>query len=110
MQFFCIQCFYRLIRLYNKVFYNSSATSLRKVSTEHIPWLWIGAELTSGKIITLTEVVNSSIEYGDTIDQFFLEQTSGYSDVNKWLYLDPKTLKEEEIPAEGLVIEDDSDE
>jgi hypothetical protein len=72
--------------------------------------MWVGVELTDGTIKTLTEIVDTSIEYGDCVTPQFLKTLSGIQDANRWIYLDSKTLKEEEIPADGLIIEDDSDE
>jgi hypothetical protein len=63
-----------------------------------------------GKIITLTEIVDSSIEYGDIVSPYFLESLTGIRNARRWSYLDSKTFREEEIPTEGLVIEDDSNE
>jgi len=103
-----MQCFYCCIRLYNRLFYTKLSTK-KKVSSSHLPWLWIGVETTSGKIITVTEVVESAVEYRDRITVEFLENLTGIQNAKRWSYLDSKTLKEEEIPTEGLIIEDDSD-
>jgi hypothetical protein len=72
--------------------------------------MWVGAELLDGRILTLTDVINPEIEYGDIISPIFLKNLTGLKDVVRWLYLNPKTFKEEEFPPEGLVIEDDSNE
>lgn len=103
-----MQCFYCCIRLYNRLFY--SKPSIKKVSSSHLPWLWIGVETEQGKIITLTELVDAAIEYGDCISPYFLESLTGIRNAKRWTYLDSKTLKEEEIPADGLIIENDSNE
>ncbi len=108
MEFCCMQCFYCCIRLYNRLFYTKLPT--KKVSSSHLPWLWIGVETEQGKIITLTEIVDSSIEYGDVVSPYFLESLTGIQNAKRWSYLNSKTFREEEIPTEGLVIEDDSDE
>lgn len=72
--------------------------------------MWIGVELVDGSITTLTEIVETTIEYGDNITPTFLQTLTGIGNAKRWLYLDSKTLKEEEIPTDGLLIEDDSDE
>jgi hypothetical protein len=72
------------------------------------PWLWIGAELSNGKIVTVTDTVNKYIEYDDVVDSSYLEATTKIDTASRWLYLDSKTLNEQEFPPEGLVIKDDS--
>lgn len=84
----------------NRVKYHS-------VHPSKTPWLWVGVELTNGKIITVTDTINKYIEYGDRIDSQYLEiATNIHSDIQRWLYLDSKTLVEQEFPPEGLVIND----
>jgi hypothetical protein len=70
--------------------------------------MWVGAELSNGSITTLTEIVESSIEYGDVVTPEFLKALSGLHNVKRWLYLGSKTFREEEIPTDGLIIQDDS--
>jgi hypothetical protein len=73
------------------------------------PWMWIGAEMKNGKIVTVTDTVNKYIEYDDVVDTKYLEvATNMTSGVSRWLYLDSKTLNEQEFPPEGLLIENDS--
>jgi hypothetical protein len=97
------------VRWYGKLFYTQIPTD-RKISVSNLPWVWIGAETLSGTIISSTELVNASIEYGDCITVQFLEMLTQEKNIKRWFYLDSKTFKEEEIPAEGLIIENDSDE
>ena len=70
--------------------------------------MWIGVETTTGSIVSLTDVVDSSVEYGDVVTPQFLETLSGIQSAKRWIYLNPKTFKEEEIPTDGLIIHDDS--
>lgn len=77
------------------------------VSPSHLPWLWIGAELNDGKVISITEDVNDEVRYGDRVNEDYLVDLTRLFNVKRWLYLHPETLKEEEIPLEGLVIEND---
>jgi hypothetical protein len=72
------------------------------------PWLWIGAEMPNGKIITVTDTVNKYVEYDEVINVAYLETVTKIDSANRWLYLDSKTLNEQEFPPEGLVIENDS--
>ena len=101
-----MNCLFCIIRLYNRIFYKRIPK--QKISISNLPWLWIGAELNNGKIETITELVNSIIEYDDTITPLFLKELTQFKNVKRWLYLDSTTLNEEEFPAEGLVIKDDS--
>jgi hypothetical protein len=105
----CMQCMFCCVRLYNRLFY-TALPSKKMVSSSHLPWMWVGVETANGAIISLTEIVDTSIEYGDCVDAEFLEELSGIRNAKRWIYLDSKTLKEEEIPTVGLIIEDDSDE
>lgn len=70
--------------------------------------MWIGVETGNGSIVSLTEIVDPVVEYGDCVTPQFLEMLSGIRGARRWIYLDPKTLKEEEIPTDGLIIQDDS--
>ena len=79
------------------------------VSPSHLPWLWIGAELETGEIVTVTEDVNQEVMYGDRVNEDYLVDVTRLFNVKRWLYLDPQTLKEEEIPLSGLLIGNDSD-
>jgi hypothetical protein len=96
-----------LMRTYIRVFGHTKTRSMQ-VESKHIPWLWIGAELRNKSIITLTDEINHVIEYGDCVDEAFLQMhTQTASSVDRWLYLDASTLIEKEIPPEGLLIQDD---
>lgn len=104
----CINIAFCCIRIYNRLFYKTLPK--QKISTSSLPWLWIGVEFENDKIETITEIVNTAIEPGDVITPYFLKSLTGYQNVKRWLYLDAITLNEEEFPATGLVIEDDSGE
>lgn len=102
-----MQCIYCCVRLYNRFFYTQPKLK-KQVSSSHLPWMWIGAQLPDGSMKTLTELVDISVEYGDCVTSEFLEAITEIDNAVRWVYLDSKTLKEEEIPTEGLIIEDDS--
>ncbi len=110
MQFCCMQCLFCCVRWYSRFFYKQVPKQLKKVSASHLPWMWIGVETAEGKIVSLTEIVDPAVEYGDVVTPAFLKTISGIQTAKRWIYLDPKTLKEEEIPTDGLIIQDDSDE
>lgn len=70
--------------------------------------MWIGAELSDGTIVTVTELVNRYVEYDHVINSNYLESVTKIDSALRWLYLDAKTLNEQEFPPQGLVIRHDS--
>ena len=114
-----MSCCYRIIRLIfwvyktcERIFEGEPShqpVPKNSVPVSQLPWLWIGAELQNDKIITFTERINEQVEYGDVITHEYLEQVTHTFPVKRWLYLDPKTLREEEIPPEGLTIPNDTE-
>lgn len=104
----CINLAFCCIRIYNRLFYKKLPK--QKISTSNLPWLWIGVELENGNIETITDIVNTAIEPGQLITPYYLKNLTGYRNAKRWLYLDATTLNEEEFPATGLVIADDSGE
>ena len=95
-------------RKYTKLFdADEVVVTYEFISPSHLPWLWIGAQLEDGQIISVTEDVNEEVKYGDCVNEDYLVDVTRLFNVNRWLYLDPQTLKEEEIPLEGLLIEND---
>jgi len=78
--------------------------SQEDIEVKKVPWLWIGAEVTAGNFLSVTEIVNEHVEVGSTVDIEFLESVTNLTDVISWKYLDGQTLKEEEFPLTGIVI------
>lgn len=111
-----MNCCYRVIYWTYKVVFCCSrlfATQQKKryntVHPSKTPWLWIGAELTNGKIVTVTDTITQHIEYDDVVDIAYLESVTRITEgVSRWLYLDSKTLNEQEFPPEGILIKNDS--
>lgn len=100
--FFCCSRLFMKPKIEARVKYNS-------VHPSKTPWMWIGAEMENGNIITVTDTVNKYIEYDDVINSTYLKvATNMEQGVTRWLYLDSKTLNEQEFPPEGLVIKNDS--
>ena len=111
----CLNCFYKVYKVffwckrkYQQVFDEELVNIHEFVSPSHLPWLWIGAELNDGQIISITEDVNEEVQYGDRVNEDYLVDLTRLFNVKRWLYLHPETLKEEEIPLEGLLIHHDS--
>jgi len=75
------------------------------IEVKKVPWLWIGAEITPGNFLSVTDIINDNIETGTTVDVEFLEYVTNMKDVISWKYLDAQTLKEQEFPLTGIVIQ-----
>jgi hypothetical protein len=69
------------------------------ITARKFPWLWIGAEITPGNFISVTENINSEVEIGTVVNVEFLESVTKLTDVISWKYLDAQTLKERRIPS-----------
>jgi hypothetical protein len=67
-------------------------------------WLWVGA-VVNGETIDVTERVNLTNE--KYITPGLLAIKSGLRDVEKWLYLDPKTFEQRQFPSDVFIIEND---
>jgi hypothetical protein len=80
--------------------------SQEEIVIKKVPWLWIGAEVTPGNFLSVTDIVNAHIEVGTTVDVEFLESVTNMKDVISWKYLDAQTLKEQEFPLIGIVIQE----
>ena len=106
-----IYCSYRVLFWCSRWLYPTieKRVTYHAVHPSKTPWLWVGAEMANGKMVTVTDIVNKYIEYGDRVDTRYLEiATNIHDEVRRWLYLDSKTLVEEEFPPEGILINDDS--
>lgn len=102
---------YRMFFYVSKIFQSSTIETRVNYNLVHpskTPWLWIGAEMPDGKIITVTDTVNKYIEYDDVVNSTYLEAVTKIDTATRWLYLDSKSLVEQEFPPDGLVIKNDS--
>lgn len=77
----------------------------KHISAAELPWVFVGVELTDGTLMDVTgkaeHLVNSGIPVTPTTISSSIDQQL----VKRCFYLDVKTLKEEEIPADGITIE-----
>jgi len=78
------------------------------VNVSDIPWLWIGVTTSDKELFSVTDEINESIKYGDTVDVVYLEEVTGITDGIEWKYLDPVELVEKVFPSGGFLIENDS--
>ncbi len=92
------------MRFVNKLLDDNSDPVIRKHITP--PWLWIGIELYDGTIIDRTEEVQTLIDNKFPITYESIDDNTNLMDVKRYFYLDTKTLKEEEFPPEGILIDD----
>lgn len=76
------------------------------IEVKKVPWLWIGAEITPGNFLSVTDIVNDHVESGSIVDIEFLESVTNMTDVISWKYLDTQTLKEQEFPLTGIIIQE----
>jgi hypothetical protein len=78
------------------------------VQVSALPWMSIEAVTVDNMRFTVTDDVNSAIEYGDVVDREFLEGATGITDCVAWYYLDSAELVLKEFPSAGILIEDGS--
>jgi len=78
----------------------------KDIMVKKVPWLWIGAEVTPGNFLSVTDIVNEYVENGNTVDVEFLESVTNMQNIISWKYLDAETLKEQEFPLIGIVIKE----
>lgn len=79
-----------------------------RISISKLPWLWIGTEMEDGVKYSVTDEINSAIDYGDTVNAEFLSNATGLKNVIGWKYLDPVELVEKDFPSDGFLIEHDT--
>jgi lysozyme family protein len=75
------------------------------VNTSNLPWFWIGIKHSAESCITVTDIVNCSLEYGIRVTPEYLSKVTGFKDGN-WKYVDSETLEEKDFPSDGFIIED----
>jgi hypothetical protein len=100
--------------VYLKLFYLKNAIrdvfcpirSSENIRKQKVPWLWVGAEVSPGYFLSVTDVVNANVECGTIVDSDFLESITSLNDVISWRFLNAETLKEEEFPLTGIVIQE----
>lgn len=97
------RCGFRIYRKFQKLFYGET-TIKETVSASKIPWIWIGVQTKTNGTITVTDIVNDRIRYGDCVTEKLLAELTGYVNVEEWRYVDIETLDEKRFPSEGILI------
>lgn len=75
-------------------------------SAAKMPWLFVGIELTNGKLLDRTQEAQFLVSNNIPVTPSTLDIAVDKQLVKRYFYLDAVTLKEEEIPAEGITIND----
>jgi hypothetical protein len=78
-------------------------TAKPEISSNKLPWLWIGAEYTDTKY-TVTDIVNQTLKHSTNVTPSLLTDITGYHPL-VWKYVDSETLEEKEFPPQGILIE-----
>lgn len=76
------------------------------VSAAKLPWMFVGVELTDGTILDKTEDAQKLVDGDYPISPLTILAGIDETTVKRCFYLDAETLKEEEIPANGITIND----
>jgi len=75
------------------------------VTPASLPWFWIGIKYADNSCISVTDVINSTLEYGIRVTPEYLSRITGFKD-GTWRYVSAETLEELDFPSEGFIIED----
>lgn len=75
------------------------------IHTDSLPWFWIGAVFDDNEPVTVTDIINRSLERGICVTPEYLRIITGI-DGATWKYMDAKTLEEKDFPSDGFIIED----
>lgn len=75
------------------------------VHSDSLPWFWIGMKYSDDSSVTVTDVINTEIQYGDCVTPEYLSRITGFRD-GTWRYMSAKTLEELDFPSVGFIIED----
>lgn len=80
--------------------------SANHISASCLPWLFVGIELKNGDILDKTEEAQSLVDKGFPITPTTISVGVDETLMKRCFYLDAKTLKEQEIPTEGITRHD----
>ena len=75
-------------------------------SISKLPWMFVGIELNDGTILDRTQQANVLANTNIPVSPYNIDVSIDEQYVKRYFYLDSVTLKEEEIPAEGITIND----
>lgn len=76
------------------------------ISASRLPWLFIGIELDDGTVLDRTSEAQRLVDRGFPVTPLTISIGIDETRMKRCFYLDSKTLKEQEIPAEGITRND----
>lgn len=91
--------------LYDWMFAEKYEKVKTHISAAKLPWLFVGVELLDGTLLDKTTHVQYLVDSGFPVTPRTVCSSIDPQLIKRCFYLDEKTLKEEEIPADGLTIE-----
>ena len=86
--------------------YEYNPVPIHHVSASSLPWLFVGIELNNGKIIDKTDEAQQLVDNNVPVNPTTISKDVNIDEVKRYFYLNTMTLKEEEIPANGITIND----
>jgi hypothetical protein len=92
--------------LYRKLFPVEYQHVPIKKSVSKLPWMFVGIELKDGTLLDRTEEANYLAKKDVVVTRDNIDISIDSRLIKRYFYLDSVTLKEEEIPAEGITIND----
>lgn len=92
--------------LYRKLFPVDYVQEPVQKSISKLPWMFVGIELNDGTLLDRTHNANFLTTKDIPVTPYNLDTSVDRYRVKRYFYLDAVTLKEEEIPAEGITIND----
>jgi hypothetical protein len=105
----CLRITFWIVRqgfnIYDWMFSQKYEKVSNHVSASKLPWLFIGVELHDGTLLDKTVHAQYLVDSGIPVTPRTVCSSIDQQVIKRCFYLDAKTLKEEEIPAEGITIE-----
>ena len=92
--------------IYDWIFSQKYEKVSTHVSAANLPWLFVGVELLDGTLLDKTKHVQFLVDSGIPVTPRTVCSSIDKCQIKRCFYLDAKTLKEEEIPADGIIIND----
>jgi hypothetical protein len=95
------------IELYDWIFQMKyTQVPVHRISASKLPWLFVGVELFDGTIVDKTSHAQLLVDMNITVTRSMICMGTPSQQIKRCFYLCEKTLKEEEIPTEGITIND----
>lgn len=72
------------------------------------PWWFVGAQMTDGNTIAITDTLAEFLVVGNCITPTLLERLNfeiPRAHIVRWMYVDPDTFEERTFPSEGITVQ-----